>query len=66
MQESERERMSEEQAMFAFNSHVIEQLNLPTDLTTFQEAMDFPFREHWIRSMSEELGSLYENKTGDG
>ena len=54
---------NEKEAISAFNSHVIEQLNLPTDQTSFQEAMDSPFREHGIRSMREELGSLYENKT---
>ena len=60
------ERMTKEQATLALNSHVIEQLNtsnLPTDPTTFQEAMNSPFREQWIRSMREELGSLHENKT---
>ena len=38
MQENERERMSKEQAMSAFNSRIIEQLdtaNLPIDRTTF-------------------------------
>ena len=62
----ETKRMSKVQTISAFNSHVIEQLataNLPTDPTNFQEALDSPFHEQWIRLMREELSSLYENNT---
>ena len=63
----ETKKMSKEQAVSAFNSHVIEldTANLPVDPTNFQEAMDSPFHEQWIRSMREELSSLHENNTWD-
>ena len=37
--------------------------NLPTDLATYQEAMNSPYRKQWIQSMREELSSLHENET---
>ena len=59
-------RMTKEQTASAFNSQVIEQLdmaNLPTDPATHQEAMNSSFRNQWIQSMREELSSLHENET---
>ena len=59
-------RMTKEQTASAFNSHVIEQLdmaNLPTDPATHQEAMSSLYQKQWIQSMREELSSLHENET---